>query len=187
MGSILNHHKTKNRRSPCRSLCSITGKSGDFKEYSGEKVIYELKRTQHRCPKCGSKDVFAERMGERSIRGVPMGVCREVYLRYTMHRIYCYHCHERSMEHVPFLSHPKARLTKPFERTILELRQHMSIRAVSNYFHLRWWHNWETSLMLFLRWQVLRFPAWALLRTGALNGSGAPMIRRPPRLFFLIL
>ena len=107
-------------------------------EYFEEKVVYELKRTQHRCPKCGSKDVFAERMGERSIRGVPMGVCREVYLRHTMHRIYCYHCHKRSMEHIPFLSHPKARLTKPFERTILELREHMSIRAVSNYFRLRW-------------------------------------------------
>ena len=69
-------------------------------EYFGEKAIYELKRTQHRCPKCGSKDVFSERMGERSIRGVPMGVCREVYLRHTMHRIYCRHCHERSMEHI---------------------------------------------------------------------------------------
>ena len=35
-------------------------------------------------------------------------------------------------------AHPKARLTKSFERTILELCEHMSIRAVSNYFHLRW-------------------------------------------------
>ena len=107
-------------------------------EYFEEKVVYELKRTQHRCPRCGSKDVFAERMGERSIRGVPMGVCREVCLRYDVHRIYCRHCHSRSMEHIPFLSYPKARLTKSFERTILEMREHMSIRAVSNYFHLRW-------------------------------------------------
>ena len=30
-------------------------------EYFQEKVVYELKRTAHRCPKCGSKDVFAER------------------------------------------------------------------------------------------------------------------------------
>ena len=43
-------------------------------EYFQEKAVYELKRTVHRCPKCGSKDVFAERMRERSIRGVPMGV-----------------------------------------------------------------------------------------------------------------
>ena len=107
-------------------------------EYFPEKAVYELKRTEHRCPKCGSGKVFAERLGERSIRGTPMGACREVYLRHTMHRIYCHHCHSRSMEHIPFLSHPKARLTKSFERTILELRKHMSIRAISNFFHLRW-------------------------------------------------
>ena len=107
-------------------------------EYFQEKAVYELKRTEQRCPKCGSKDVFAEMLGERMIRGVPMGVCREVYLHHAVHRIYCHRCHERSMEHIPFLSHPKARLTKSFERTILELREHMSIRAVSNYFRLRW-------------------------------------------------
>ncbi len=107
-------------------------------EYFEGKAFYELKRTEQRCPKCGSKDVFAELLGERLIRGVPMGICREVYLRHAMHRICCHRCHGRSMEHIPFLSHSKARLTKSFERTILELRQHMSIRAVSNYFRLRW-------------------------------------------------
>ena len=62
-------------------------------EYFQGKAVYGLKRTAHRCPKCGSKDVFAERMGERSIRGTPMGVCREVNLRHDVHRIYCHHCH----------------------------------------------------------------------------------------------
>jgi transposase len=42
------------------------------------------------------------------------------------------------MEHIPFSSHPKARLTRSLERTILELREHMSIQASANYFHLRW-------------------------------------------------
>ena len=58
-----------------------------------------------------SKDVSAELIGERSIRGAPMGTCREVRLRFLMHRIYCRHCHERSMEHIPFQTHAKARLT----------------------------------------------------------------------------
>jgi len=107
-------------------------------EYFRGKVVYELERREQRCPKCGSKDVFAELRGERSIRGAPMGCCREVYLRHSMHRIYCHACHARLMEHIPFVSHSKARLSKSFERTILELRSHMSIRAVSNYFHLRW-------------------------------------------------
>ena len=42
-------------------------------EYFPGKAVYELKRTEHRCPKCGSRKVFAERLGERSIQGVPMG------------------------------------------------------------------------------------------------------------------
>ena len=116
----------------------VRGFQQEHVEYFPGKAVYELKRTEHRCPRCGSKDVSAERMGERSVRGVPMGACREVFLRHAMHRIYCHHCHGRSMEHIPFLSHPKARLTKSFERTIIELREHMSIRAISNYFHLRW-------------------------------------------------
>jgi len=107
-------------------------------EYSKEKVVFELNRTEHRCPRCGSKDITTELLGERNVRGEPMGACREVELHYSFHRLYCHKCHARSMEHIPFISHPKARLTKSFERTILELRQHMSIRAVSNYFRLRW-------------------------------------------------
>ena len=43
-----------------------------------------------------------------------------------------------SIEQVPFISHPKARLSNEFERTILELREQVSIRALANYFHLRW-------------------------------------------------
>ena len=39
---------------------------------------------------------------------------------------------------IPFLSHSKARLTAAFERTILELREQVSILALANYFHLRW-------------------------------------------------
>ena len=42
------------------------------------------------------------------------------------------------MEHIPFLSHPKARLTKALERTILELRQHMSIQALANFYNIGW-------------------------------------------------
>ena len=37
-----------------------------------------------------------------------------------------------------FHSHPKARLNNEFERTILELREQISIRALANYLRLRW-------------------------------------------------
>ena len=41
------------------------------------------------------------------------------------------------MEHIPFLSHPQARLTKALERTIPELRQHMSIQFLADFYNLR--------------------------------------------------
>ena len=114
----------------------------DFQEetatYSEERLEIRLKRKKHRCPKCKSKDVTLRALYERDVRGLPMGRIREVHFIYTLHQVYCHCCHQRSIEHVPFISHPKARLSNEFERTILELREQISIRALANYFHLRW-------------------------------------------------
>ena len=114
----------------------------DFQEetttYSEERLEIHLKRKKHQCPKCRSKDVTLRVLYERDVRGLPMGRIREVHFIYTLHQVYCHRCHERSTEEVPFISHPKARLSNEFERTILELREQVSIRALANYFHLRW-------------------------------------------------
>ena len=106
--------------------------------YSEERLEIRLKRKKHQCPKCKSKDVTLTVLYERDVRGLPMGRIREVHFIYTLHLVYCHHCHERSIEDIPFISHPKARLSNEFERTILELREQVSIRALANYFHLRW-------------------------------------------------
>ena len=107
-------------------------------KYSQNSVEIHLKRTKHQCSYCGSGSVTVEPVRLRRIRGEPLGSCRKVVLEFTIHRLYCHHCHHREMEHIPFLSHPKARLTKALERTILELRPHMSIQALANFYDLRW-------------------------------------------------
>ena len=107
-------------------------------KYSKEIAEIRLKRSKHQCPNCGSTEVTVEPIRRRRIRGEPLGCCRKVVLEFTIHRLYCPHCHHREMEHIPFLSHPKARLTKALERTILELRQHMSIQALANFYDLGW-------------------------------------------------
>ena len=107
-------------------------------QYFEEKAVIRLVRKKPRCPKCGRRKVTLEDLYERDVRGLPVGRICEVPLIYTVHRIYCHHCHERSVEVIPFLSHSKARLTAAFERTILELREQVSILALANYFHLRW-------------------------------------------------
>ncbi|MDD5599347.1 MAG: transposase [Victivallaceae bacterium] len=107
-------------------------------KYSGRTMIIVLKRTKFNCPWCGSLDVTPKAVSDRKIHAEPMGFCRKVILKLTTHRLYCHACHVRVMEHIHFLLHPKSRLTRSLERTILELRQHMSIQAVANFFHLRW-------------------------------------------------
>ena len=107
-------------------------------KYSKESAEIHLKRTKHQCPYCGSATVTVEPIRRRRIRGEPLGSCRKVVLEFTVHRLYCHRCHHREMEHIPFLSHPKARLTKALERTILELRPHMSIQALANFYDIGW-------------------------------------------------
>jgi transposase len=106
---------------------------------SGRTLVFQLKKSKFNCMRCGSHNVIPEVISQRRVHGEPMGHCRKVVLsEFTTHRIYCRNCYKREMEHIPFLSHPKARITRLLERTILELRQHMSIQATANYFHIRW-------------------------------------------------
>ena len=116
----------------------VRGFQQESEKYAGESAIFSLRRTEYRCPRCGSTAVVATPLRRRSIRGEPLGSCREVRLEFTVHRLYCPNCKTRQQEHIPFLSHPKARISKALERTILELRPHMSLRALAGYFHLRW-------------------------------------------------
>ena len=116
----------------------VRGFQQEQEKYSSKSAEIHLKRTKHQCPYCGSTDVKPEPLRRRRVRGEPLGSCRKVVLEFTIHRLYCLRCHHRETEHIPFLSHPKARLTKALERTILELRPHMSIQALANFYDLRW-------------------------------------------------
>jgi len=107
-------------------------------KYTSESATFLLRRTQQRCPRCGSTAVVATPLRRRSIRGEPLGCCREVRMEFTVHRLYCRNCKAREMEHIHFLSHPKARITKSLERTILEIRQFASIQDIAKYFRVRW-------------------------------------------------
>ena len=54
---------------------------------SEERLEIRLKRKKHQCPKCKSKDVTLTVLYERDVRGLPMGLIREVYLICFLHRI----------------------------------------------------------------------------------------------------
>ena len=74
-------------------------------KYSKESVEIRLKRTKHQCSHCGSTSVGVEPIRICRIRGEPLGSCRKVVLEFTIHRLYCHHCHCREMEHIFRLFH----------------------------------------------------------------------------------
>lgn len=133
---IPNMEKHKVDQSCCHALGIIGFQHHSF-HYSEGKVIQRLKRKEFRCPKCFHCSVFAHHYRTRRILGLPYE-SMEVYFEVELHRIYCPRCRALSVEVLPFLPHPKARITKALERTIIELRPEMTIRAISKYFHLDW-------------------------------------------------
>jgi len=55
----------------------VRGFQQESEKYTGESATFHLRRTQHRCPRCGSTAVVATPLRRRSIRGEPLGSCRE--------------------------------------------------------------------------------------------------------------
>jgi transposase len=100
-------------------------------------VQLSLCRNNLTCPDCGSPDVHAYSERVRRIMAMPFGQCA-CELLVTLHRLHCAACGARKYEKLPFLSSPKARLTRQLERSVIELRAEMSITAVAAHFGLDW-------------------------------------------------
>lgn len=106
-------------------------------KYSEEVVVQRLERKEFRCPQCFNSSVKVYPIRTRKIQGVPYGT-KPTYFELDIHRIYCPKCQLSTVEKIPFISHPKARITSALERTIIELRPEMTIFAISKYFHIDW-------------------------------------------------
>lgn len=129
-----------------QGIIGFQHKSFDFSE---KKVIQCLEKTEHRCPKCFNLSVSAYPIRERQIQAMPYG-SKQTYFKVTIHRIYCPKCKAAFMEELPFLSHPEARLTTTFERTIVDLRPDMTISAISRHYHVPW-HTIKTIEKRYLK------------------------------------
>ena len=89
------------------------------------------------CPQCGSRDVSAYAGRERAVRGLMEGECPTV-IHFAPRLVYCHACRARRNEDLPFLPHPKARLTKALENTVVALRGEMTVSAIADYYDLDW-------------------------------------------------
>jgi len=105
--------------------------------YLNSRVLKEIVRKDHRCPNCNLPRVKKSYLRTRYIQGIPYGL-KKLYFEVDIHRYYCYKCKSVSTEKLPFLSYPKAGLTKAMERTLMELRPHICISAISKYFDVGW-------------------------------------------------
>lgn len=108
-------------------------------EYPPKEVIFTICQKPHKmsCPSCKSTYFTATFVNYRSIKAVKMGI-RNCTLKIKMYRIKCHACQAYRMEKIPFISDATSRISWALERTILELRTHMTIQAISQYLNLDW-------------------------------------------------
>lgn len=115
------------------------GKTTYSRNTNGSIVVrLRLERSSFKCPGCGLSEgvnAYSERV--REITGLPIGRSRLI-LQVTIHRLYCQSCRRTYYESIPFLSSSKSRVTRQMERTIIELRREMSIKALADHFGLSW-------------------------------------------------
>jgi len=96
-----------------------------------------IRRKEFHCPHCLSECVSFYPCHTREIRGMPIGRA-DVRFIVTPHRIYCPDCRRTCYEGFEFLMTPESRLTRQMERTIVEIRREMSIKAVSKHYNVPW-------------------------------------------------
>ena len=118
---------------------SIVGFQYVSTEYNKQSEIITIcrKATQFSCSCCNSKKVTATFLKYRFIKSLPNGR-RECIFRVKIHRIRCKECGQYKLEEIPFTPSPKSRLTKILCRTIIDLRKHMCIQSIAEFYNLRW-------------------------------------------------
>jgi len=98
--------------------------------------LHQSSKNPQECSVCQSTDVRVREVGLRKIRGLPCGnkkVCFEV----SVFRLDCNKCESHCREVIPFVS-KWARQTKAVERSVIDLRREMSIKATAEFFGLDW-------------------------------------------------
>jgi transposase len=107
----------------------------DFRE---GRVIFRIEqpRERLRCTDCGSDNVWAQGGVERTFRSVPIG-CKPVLLQFKVPRVYCFACGQVLQVKLAFAD-PKKRYTRSFERYVLDLSRHMTIKDVAEHLQVSW-------------------------------------------------
>ena len=90
-----------------------------------------------RCTVCDSVNVTATPVGERLIKALPTGI-KQTRFNVKMHRLRCHDCGMYLMENISFITSQQRRVSTSLERTVIDLRKHMSIKAIAGHYDLHW-------------------------------------------------
>ena len=107
-------------------------------EYEGGKVIFTLHQDDDdlRCAACGSRHVVRRGSQRRRFRSLPIG-SRPVQAVLDVPRVRCMDCALVRQVPVKFADARRS-YTKAFERYVLELSKHMTIRDVARHLQVGW-------------------------------------------------
>lgn len=107
-------------------------------EYSEGGVIFSIERKADtcRCAKCGSEHVWRQGSVIRPFRALPIGG-RPVTLKAEIPRLWCHDCGATRQAEIRF-AEPRRTYTKSFERYVLELSRHMTIKDVAEHLGVSW-------------------------------------------------
>ncbi len=107
-------------------------------EYEGGTVIFTIcqERGDLRCAACGSRRVVRHGAQERRFRSLPIG-CRPVQIALEVPRVGCADCGVVRQVPVEFADERRS-YTQAFERYVLELSRHMTIRDVARHLQVGW-------------------------------------------------
>jgi transposase len=106
--------------------------------YSGGQVEFTvcLRREKWRCPACDSHDVIGRGQVQRRLRTIPIGH-RPVRIALGVQRLGCQNCGAVRQVELAFAD-PGRSYTRAFERYVLELSQHMTIKALAQHLNISW-------------------------------------------------
>jgi transposase len=96
----------------------------------------EQPRERLRCSQCGSDAVWAQGGVERSFQTLPIG-SRPTFVAFKVPRVLCFDCGKLRQVKIPF-AEPKKHYTRSFERYVLELSAHMTIKDVAEHLAVSW-------------------------------------------------
>jgi len=107
-------------------------------KYEGGKVIFRIdqRKTELRCPECESRKVIRKGTVEREFSSVPIGA-KPVKIVLAVQRVLCTACDILRQVNIRFAD-PRRSYTRAFERYVLDLCRHMTIKDVAQHLNVSW-------------------------------------------------